>query len=56
MEKEYFDLLKSGMFWEFYPHLTGDYEKDKDQWKKEYSFLKKLRKKHDNSKKDIPVH
>ena len=25
---EYMLLLKSGMFWEFYPELTGDYKKD----------------------------
>ena len=29
---KYDALLKSGMFWGFYPELTGDYEKDKDKW------------------------
>jgi hypothetical protein len=29
LENEYHQLLKSGMFWEFYPELTGDFEKDK---------------------------
>ncbi len=32
----YFKLLKSGMFWELYPELTGDYEEDKDFWFEEY--------------------
>ena len=32
----YNKLLKSGMFWEFYPQLTGDYEEDKDFWFEEY--------------------
>ena len=26
----YITLLDSGMFWEFYPELTGEWEKDKD--------------------------
>jgi hypothetical protein len=29
-------LLKSGMFFEFYPQLTGNYEEDKDFWYEEY--------------------
>ena len=28
-EKQYKLLLKSGMFWEIYPELTGDWEIDK---------------------------
>lgn len=28
-KEEYELLLKSGMFWEFHPELTGDWEKDK---------------------------
>jgi len=29
--KENYDkLLKSGMFWEFHPELTGDWNKDKE--------------------------
>lgn len=35
--KEAYDKLKnSGMFWELYPELTGDYEEDKDFWFEEY--------------------
>ena len=35
--KEAYDKLKnSGMFWELYPQLTGDYEEDKDFWFEEY--------------------
>lgn len=30
IEQNYHSLLKSGMFWEFHPHLTGQWEKDKD--------------------------
>lgn len=29
-------LLKSGMFFEFYPQLTGEWDKDKDFWYEEY--------------------
>lgn len=28
-EENYTSLLKSGMFWEFHPELSGDWEKDK---------------------------
>ena len=32
--KEHYDLLlKSGMFWEIYPELSGDWEKDKQNKK-----------------------
>lgn len=27
---EYFKLLKSGMFWEFFPNLSGEYLRDKE--------------------------
>ena len=37
---EYDFLLRSGMFWEFYPDLTGDYEQDKDAWTEEFNRLK----------------
>jgi hypothetical protein len=29
-KERYDSLLKSGMFWEFHPELTGDWEKDKE--------------------------
>ena len=29
-QKEYLLLLRSGMFWEIYPELTGEWEKDKE--------------------------
>ena len=32
----YNSLLKSGMFWEFYPRLTGVWEDDEDFWFEEY--------------------
>jgi len=28
IEKEYYQLLKSGMFWEFFPEFTGELSKD----------------------------
>lgn len=43
MRKEYDGLLKSGMFWEFYPTLTGQWVSDKMEWKKIYRKLKKTR-------------
>lgn len=44
MKNEYQQLLKSGMFFEFYPSLTGNWEKDKNQWRREWNILKKIRK------------
>jgi len=38
-EKDYFNLLKSGMFWEIYPQLTGDWDKDKDEYIKNEQWL-----------------
>ncbi len=32
----YNTLLKSGMFYEFYPQLTGNWDEDKDFWFEEY--------------------
>lgn len=29
-EENYNSLLKSGMFWEFHPELTGNWETDKE--------------------------
>jgi len=33
-KQEYDLLLKSGMFWEIYPELSGDFIKDKPKWTK----------------------
>ena len=41
MKAEYDRLLKSGMFFEFYPNLTGNWEKDKIEWAKIYIKLPK---------------
>ena len=30
--EEYEQLLKSGMFWEFYPELSGEWKNDRLQW------------------------
>jgi len=43
MKEEYLGLLKSGMFWVFYPQLTGSWTKDKDDWRKIWLKLKKTR-------------
>ena len=40
---EYDELLKSGMFWEFYPNLTGNWNTDKLQWGNIYLELCKYR-------------
>lgn len=29
-KEDYFSLLKSGMFYEFYPELSGNWEEDKE--------------------------
>lgn len=34
-KEEHALLVKSGMFWEFYPELTGDWEQDKNHFKKQ---------------------
>lgn len=42
---EYRQLLnESGMFYEFYPQLTGEYGKDKEQWLIIFKELEELRK------------
>lgn len=43
MKEEYLGLLKSGMFWEFYPQLIGNWERDKSEWRKIWNKLKKTR-------------
>lgn len=45
MEEEYYKILASGMFFEFYPELSGDYSKDKWEWKIIYHNLLNIRKK-----------
>jgi len=42
-QAEYVDLVNSGLFFEFYPSLSGDFEKDKEEWYKIYSELEYLR-------------
>jgi len=41
IKNQYDLLLKSGMFFEFHPELTGDYEKDRDAWTVIYQNNKK---------------
>ena len=43
MEKEdYEKLLASGMFWEFFPELTGEWEKDKELWQENIRLNNKI--------------
>ena len=42
-EKEYGEVLKSGMFWEWYAGMSGDWDRDKENWFKEYQKLEDLR-------------
>ena len=32
IDPEYEKAVKSGMFWERYPNMTGNWEKDKTEW------------------------
>jgi hypothetical protein len=36
MKEHYEKLLLSGMFWEFHPDLTGEWEKDKEEFEKSF--------------------
>lgn len=36
MREEYDKLFRSGMFWEVYPELSGNYMDDFQYWKKIY--------------------
>ena len=45
-EKEYLGVLKSGMFWEWYPDLTGVWKEDKLKWLKIYNDLTLFRAKY----------
>ena len=42
MKNKYLLLLISGMFFEFYPELSGEWVKDKIEWKKITRKNKKL--------------
>jgi len=45
-QEEYKSLLNSGMFWEFYPELTGEWGKDKKQWAEIFKELEETRKRY----------
>lgn len=47
--EEYIKVLNSGMFFEWYPHLSGNWEKDKAQWLVHYAELEAFRR--ENKKK-----
>lgn len=44
IQTEYILALKSGMFFEFFPELTGEWKKDKDLFGKIYRKIMKERK------------
>ncbi len=46
VQQEYNLLLQSGMFWEFFPEFTGNWEKDQEEFTK---FIKSR----NNENKDI---
>ena len=42
-EKEYSEVLKSGKFFQWYPGMSGDWDRDKEEWLVEYEKLEELR-------------
>ena len=51
MKNKYHLLLISGMFFEFYPELSGEWLKDKTEWKKIIRKNKILQQKLNNQNK-----
>ena len=43
-KKEYEALLDTGMFWEFFPDYSGEWEKDNDKFLKFYKNREKFNK------------
>ncbi len=41
--KEYDEVLASGMLWEWFPKLTGDWKRDEVAWYSIYELLLKIR-------------
>lgn len=42
-EKEYGEVLKSGMFFEWHSGMSGDWDRDREDWLVEYEKLEELR-------------
>lgn len=42
-EKEYGEVLKSGMFFEWHSGMSGDWDRDREDWFVEYAKLEELR-------------
>lgn len=40
IQEEYNELLKSGMFWEFFPEFTGNWSKDGETFTEFYNIRK----------------
>lgn len=41
IKQEYDSLLASGMFWEFYPELTGEWVKDQEEFTRKLTITRK---------------
>lgn len=54
-ESDYYLLLKSGMFWEFHPELSGNYDEDKESWIAQQKVLNKFRKKFKESQNEPTI-
>lgn len=46
IKDDYIKLLNSGMFFELYPELTGNWEKDQEQWH-DFQASEKIKKEYD---------
>ena len=42
-EREYWEVLKSGKFFQWYPGMSGDWDRDREDWLAEYQKLEDLR-------------
>lgn len=53
MKKEYDGLLESGMFYEWYPTMSGTWDADKENWSSLYDEILKSRKTVEDNQKNI---
>lgn len=53
MKERYQKLLESGMFWEFYPQLSGIWQLDCEEFIKNETWLDKNIRKHNNNNEEI---
>ena len=50
IQEEYKLLLKSGMFWEFFPNFSGKWEEDKEEYIQFYNHRESLKQKKNHGK------